>query len=81
MTWLEIALIGAVLVGATAGTVLIVRSPNFWFGLVAAAVKAALPFILTRMKPGQEAQWRDATRKGDAGDEFMRRKQGLPPKG
>lgn len=80
MTWLEIALIGAVLVGATAGTALIVRSPDFWGGLVGALVKAVIPIILKRMTPEEEAEWRKAERQG-RGDEWLRKRRGAPPKG
>lgn len=81
MTWLEIALIGAVLVGATAGTVLVVRNPVFWSGLTVAMIKAALPIITKRMKPEEEAQWRKSTRLPDGEDAFNRKRRGAPPKG
>lgn len=80
MSWLDIALIGAVLVGVTAGTALVVRNPVFWAGLATAMLKAALPFITKRMTPKDEEEWRKAERAG-RGDEWRRRRLGLPPKG
>lgn len=82
MSWLDIALIGAVLVGATAGTALIVRAlgPDLLVGLAGSMLKAALPFIMKRMTPEEEAEWRQAERAG-RGDEWRRKRLGLPPKG
>lgn len=80
MSWLQIALIVAVIGGATLGTAMIVRSPNFWFGLIAAGVKAALPFVMKQMSPEEQASWREAERAG-RGDEWLRKRRGAPPKG
>jgi hypothetical protein len=80
MTWLEIALIGAVLVGAAAGTALVVRAPTFWYDMLAAAVTAALPFIMKRMKPEDEAKMREDYRAG-RGDSYFHDRSGGPPKG
>jgi hypothetical protein len=80
VNWLTIALIGAVLVGSAAGTALIVRNPTFWYDMAAAAVVAAMPFFMKRMKPDEEAAWREAQKQG-RGDEWMRKRLGLPPKG
>ena len=82
MSWIEIALIGAVLVGATAGTALIVRAlgPDLLVGLAGSMPKAALPFITQRMTPEEEAEWRKAEKAG-RGEEWRRKRLGLPPKG
>ena len=80
VSWIEIFLIGAVLVGAAAGTALVVRSPSFWYDMVAAAVVAALPYFTKRMKPDDEAAWREAEKAG-RGDEWARKRRGAPPKG
>ena len=80
MTWIEIALIGAVLVGATAGTALVVRQPVFWSGLILAMLKAAAPIIAKRLPADKEEEWRKAERAG-RGDEWRRRRLGLPPRG
>ena len=80
MPWIEIALIGAVLVGVTAGTVLVVRNPNFWGGLIVGIVNAVMPYMAKRMTPEEEAEWRKAERAG-RGEEWRRRRLGLPPKG
>ena len=82
MSWIEIALIGAVLVGATAGTALIVWAlgPDLLVGLAGSMLKAALPFITQRMTPEEEAEWRKAEKAG-RGEEWRRKRLGLPPKG
>lgn len=68
--------------GATAGTALIVRAmgPDLLVGLVGSMLKAALPFITKRMTPEEESEWRKAERAG-RGDEWRRKRLGLPPKG
>ena len=81
MNWFEIALVGAVLVGATAGTVLVVRQPVFWSGLIIAMLKAALPIVTKRLPADKEQEWRNATRHADGGDEWARKHRGQPPKG
>lgn len=77
MNWLEIALIGAVLAGATAGTVLVVRSPSFWVGLGAAMFNAAFPAIVQavakRMTPEQEAAFHDCVRRGGEWDHIRKK--------
>lgn len=80
MNWIEIALIGAVLVGAAAGTALVVRNPQFWWDIVAVAFTASLPFVTKRMTPEEEQEWRKAELAG-RGDEWIRKRRGAPPKG
>ena len=80
MPWLEIALIGAVLVGVTAGTVLVVRNPVFWGEFVVGIVQAMMPYITKPMTPAEESEWRKAERAG-RGEEWRRKRLGLPPKG
>jgi len=80
MSWFEIALIGAVLVGAAAGTALVVRQPVFWSGLILAMLKAAAPVVTKRLPADKEAEWRAATRHADGGDAWARRHRGQPPK-
>ena len=80
MNWLTAGLIVAVLGGATLGTVMAVRSPDFWFGLIVAAFKAALPFVMKQMSPEDLDKWHEAIRRG-TDDEFRRRRTGAPPKG
>lgn len=80
MNWFDIVLIGAVLVGATAGTVLVVQQPVFWSGLVTAMLRAALPYVVKRLPADKEEEWRKAERAG-RGDEWLRRHRGAPPKG
>ena len=81
MSWFEIALIGAVLVGATAGTALVVQQPVFWSGLITAMLKAALPYLAKRLPADKEEEWRHATRHADGGDAWARKHRGQPPKG
>ena len=81
MNWFEIALVGAVLVGATAGTVLVVRQPVFWSGLIIAMLKAALPLVTKRLPADKEAEWRASTRGADGDAEWQRKRRGGPPKG
>ena len=81
MPWIEIALIGAVLVGVTAGTVLVVRNPTFWGGLIVGIVQAAMPYITKRMTPEEEAEWRKSQRLPDGDKDWRRKRLGLPPKG
>lgn len=59
MSVLDIALVLAVLVGAGAGTALVVRNPAFWMGLGSAVVSALLPVLLKRMDPETERRWRE----------------------
>lgn len=81
MNWFEIVLIGAVLVGAAAGTALVVRAlgPDLLVGLAVYMLKAAMPIITKRMTPEQEAEWRAAERAG-RGDEWLRKRRGGPQK-
>ena len=62
MSWLEVALVLAVLVGAGAGTALVVRNPAFWMGLGSAVVQALLPVLTKRMDPATEQRWRECQR-------------------
>ena len=80
MNWLTAGLIVAVLGGATLGTVMVVRSPDFWFGLIVAAFKAALPFLMKQMTPEELDAWHQAVRQA-SDDEFRRKRAGMPPKG
>lgn len=84
MNWLDIALIGAVVIGAACGTALVVRRPQFWAAIAVEAWRAAAPeflrIITMRMTPEEEAEWRKAERAG-RGDEWRRKRLGLPPKG
>lgn len=80
MSWIDLALILAVLVGVTAGTALLFRDPNFWVGFLLAGFKVILPAIEKRMPPEEEAEWREAEKAG-RGDEWRRHRNKFPPKG
>lgn len=84
MTWLEVALVAAVLLGAGCGAALVVRNPDFWVDLGKATVIAALPAVMGvlkhRMSPEEELEMQKAYRAG-RGSEWERRRRGAPPKG
>ena len=82
MAWVEIALIGAVLVGIAAGTALVVRSPAFWTGMGVAVFKALLPKLselFRRMPEKEEEEMRREFRAGRGGEwlkKWHRRRRG-----
>lgn len=77
MTWLDAIILIAVLAGLFAGAALVARSPTFWLGMGTAIFKAVFPeivkFVSKRMSPEEEAEWREAVRRGQ-GDEFLRKR-------
>ena len=77
MSWIEIALVIAVLVGAASGTALVVRSPAFWAEIGAAALKASFPaiqaYMTKRMTPELEKAWRDCEKRGGKWNNFRKR--------
>jgi uncharacterized membrane protein len=64
MNWLEIVLILVVVLGLFSGVVLVARSPTFWVGLFGVMIQTLLPYILKRMPPEQEEEWRKCQLKG-----------------
>ena len=44
------------------------QRPGFYVGLAAIALKAALPAILKRKSPEEEAKWRDRIARGQSGE-------------
>lgn len=68
MTWLEVALLAAVLLGIAAGIALILQRPSFWYGLGAEVVRRVMPvvmrFVMKRMTAEQEQAMRDCYRRG-----------------
>ena len=64
MDWLSIAIIAAILIGLGAGLFFAARSPSFVAGLIAVAVKMALPVILKRKSPEEEAKDHDRLARG-----------------
>jgi len=78
------ALIVAVLIGVGAASFLVLRTPAFWGEVVRELATKAWPQVLAilskRMTPQEEAEWRKAERAG-RGDEWRRKRLGLPPKG
>ena len=73
MNWIEIAAIAALLIGIGAGGFLVAQRPGFWLGLGAAMFKAALPFLMKRMPPEKEQEWRDCIRRGGEWDHHRKR--------
>lgn len=81
MTWLEIALIiavlAAVLIGLGAGAVLVAKRPSFWFGLGTVMFKAGMPhlvkYITKRMPPEEEEAWRKCQLRGGKWNHIKRR--------
>lgn len=47
------------------------RSPTFWISFAKSLFKEAWPYIVKRMPPEEEAEWRDAYLRGQ-GDDWMR---------
>ena len=52
------------------GVMIIAQSPNFWYGLLAAMVAAALPFIAKRNSVEVEKEMQKCTRMGGTWDNF-----------
>lgn len=73
MSWLEIVAIVVFLVGIGAGGFLVAQRPAFWWGLLAEAVKSALPVLARRMTPEQEAAFQDCMRRGGEWDHARKR--------
>ena len=73
MTWLEIAALVMLLIGIGAGGYLVAQRPTFWVGLIAAMLKAALPFLSKRMTPEQEKAFQDCVRRGGEWDPMRKR--------
>ena len=63
------------LLGLSAGVVLVAQRPSFWIECGARLGKALLPlawrYVSNRMSPEEEAAWRQAERRGQ-GDERLK---------
>lgn len=72
MSYLEVALVVAVLLGAGAGTALVVRNPSFWAGLLGAAWSAAIPhvvrYVTKPMTPADTKRYQQCVRRGGEWD-------------
>jgi hypothetical protein len=68
LSWIDGALLAAVLAGVVAGGVLAAQRPSFWFGLAAVMFRAGMPYLneyLTkRMPPEEEEEWRKCQLRG-----------------
>jgi hypothetical protein len=73
VNWIEPVLILSLILGLFAGGVLVARSPTFWIGLGTVLFKAALPYLLKRMPPEEEAEWRKCQLRGGKWNHRKRR--------
>lgn len=77
MDWLPVAFVFAVLLGATLGTMIIVRNPSWWIGLARASVTAAVPAVLKvamrRMSPEEERRYQECVRRAGTWDHRTKR--------
>ena len=77
MTWLEIAVIVLLLLGAGFGGFLASQRPAFWVGLGSVLLKAAWPYITkyvsSRMNPEEEAAYHECVRRGGEWDGIRKR--------
>jgi hypothetical protein len=68
MTWLEVALVAAVIVGVGAAGFLVAQRPAFWLDMGRELAKRLWPFVLAyvtkRMDPETEERWRQCQRRG-----------------
>ena len=55
------------------GVLIVAQSPNFWYGLLAAMVVAALPFLTKRNTPEIEKKMQECTCRGGTWDNFNKR--------
>lgn len=80
MNWIEVIAFVFVSLGLVAGAFLVAQRPAFWIEFGARIIAVLMPFILKRMTPEEEAEWRAAERAG-RGEEWLRKRRGAPPKG
>ncbi len=73
MNFADAALLLVLLLGVFAGTIVVVRSPKFWFGIAFEIVKSAAPYLTKRMPPDLETQWRDCQKRGGTWDHIRKR--------
>lgn len=74
---LVIGLLVLLSVSVAAGGFLAARNPAFWYGLVSAALSAALPkiaeYVARRNTPDIEAKMQECIRRGGEWDNFRKR--------
>ena len=74
--WITILLVAAVLIGAGAGTALVVRQPGFWIDLGGEVVNRAWPeitrWMFGRMTPEQEKALQRCVRRGGRWDNMRK---------
>lgn len=77
MNWLEAIAVLVLFVGLGGGAFLVAQRPSFWIGLGKAVVTAFLPAIVKvvskRMRPEQEAAFRDCNRRGGQWDHIRKK--------
>lgn len=77
MTWQEGVAVTVVLAGLGAGAFLVSQRPSFWIEFGARIIKAMMPrviqYVMKRMPPEKEAEWRDCIRRGGEWDHVRKR--------
>ena len=77
MSWQEGVAVAVVLFGLGAGAFLVAQRPSFWLELGVRLGKVLLPlgwrYVSKRMPPEEEAEWRQAEKRGQ-GDEWLKRR-------
>lgn len=77
MTWIEIALLLAVLLGLGSAAFLVGQRPSFWFGLGVVLFRAGWPHLLAyvtkRMPAEEEDAWRKCQLRGGKWNHRTRR--------
>lgn len=70
---LDTILVIVVLLGATAGAFSFFRNPDSYISLGKSLLKELYPILAKRMSPEEEAQWRDAIKKGEEWDHLNKK--------
>ena len=73
MSWVDMLLFLAALIGLAAGGFMIARSPAFWVGMGKELLKELLPVLTKRMTPDQEQAWRDCNRRNGTWNQRKKR--------
>ena len=77
MSWQKGVAITVVLIGLVAGAFLVAQRPSLWFEFGVRLGKVLLPlawrYVSRRMPPEEEAEWRQAERRGQ-GEEWLKQR-------
>lgn len=69
---LDTVLLIVAAVGIGAGAFMVARSPVFWFDMWGELWKRLLPFILKRMPPEDEKEWRELNKRAAQKEDFKK---------